>query len=191
MNMNNHNENLCKGLHLMYLGTLISLVSLLGGFVPMLSWVLSLVALGGAIVSCVGLVKIRSEHADYRNALILLAVSFLCNLIPGGNGGFGVAIKIVSSTAQLIEIYFVVRATNSLLREGGFTEQAARGDKAWKWQVGVVVASVVVLSIGVMGINVPPALLMVGLVGGSVLVAVSAYALILYLSYLNESSKVL
>lgn len=155
--MENHNENLCKGLHLMFLGAICSIVAAIGALIvlkfPFLAIVLLLATLASAIVSVVGLVKIRNEHADYKNALIALVISFLVGLISRGDGG---VMDIIQSIASLLEIYFVIRATNSFLRERGAEEQVAEGDTVWKWNLGVAIGSIVITAIAWMGTSAPP-----------------------------------
>jgi len=193
--METHNENLCKGLHLMYLGAIISIVTgicaVASVALPPLAIVFLIATLGAGITSFAGLVKIRNEHADYKNALIALVMAFICGLFSRGDGGFASLMSMIQSIAGLFETYFVIRATSSFLRERGFIEQAEQGDKVWKWTlistIGMVVTGV--LTVLLMAINM--GLAGIGLILLLIALLLSIYGMILYLGYLRESSEAL
>lgn len=193
--METHNENLCKGLHLMYLGAIISIVTgicaVASVALPPLAIVFLIATLGAGIASFAGLVKIRNEHADYKNALIALVIAFICGLFSRGDGGFASLMSMIQSIAGLFETYFVIRATSSFLRERGFIEQAEQGDKVWKWTlistIGMVVTGV--LTVLLMAINM--GLAGIGLILLLIALLLSIYSMILYLGYLRESSEAL
>lgn len=136
--------------------------------------------------------KIRNEHPDYKNALIALVIAFICGLFSRGDGGFASLMSMIQSIAGLFETYFVIRATNSFLRGSSFTEQAEKGDKAWKWTlistVGIVASGVVA---GLLFFILHEAGALFGIVLTILMLILSLYALVLYLGYLNESSQIL
>ena len=62
------------GLHLIYIGSLIAIVSMVCAavvlLVPLLALMLVFVGFVGGVVSLVGLAMLRNEHGDYMNALV-------------------------------------------------------------------------------------------------------------------------
>ena len=190
-------ETLYSGLNLMYIGELTAIIGLIVGlaviFLPgggalALSLLILLIALAGAIVSVAGLFKLRGEHADYKNALILLIISIIYNFIGGRATGFLPAVLDLAGTVLgLVRVYLVVRATNTFLSAVGREELTAEGNRAFYAQiVGAVVALVssaltVMLSENLGGLVV--LLVLLALVG----IVVEA----LYLIYLKHSAAAL
>lgn len=188
------NENLAKGLRMMYQGNVAALVSLVATLlcilVPPLAIITLIAALVAGVVSLMGLVNLRKEHEDYQKALIAVAAGLICGLFSQGESGFAQLMSNLQAVAGCCQIYFVVRATNSLLRARGLEDEVHKGDRAWKWELISVVASI---AVGVIA-----ALLIRLLSGGGAVISIvlliatliiSIYATILYLGYLNASSK--
>lgn len=184
--MENRNFSLHKGMHLMYQGNVITL------FAAVITMILSqtlilgvlglLVTLIGSVVTVVGLVKLRKLHPDYQNAVIAWTVGILVNLLSGSGGGFAVLMEVVGSIASLCQVYFIIRATNSFLREFGYEEVAAQGDKAWKYELWATIGAV---AGGILAMMVSMIALLGILFSGIMGVA----ALFVTLSYFKDSSE--
>ena len=179
-----------EGLRLIYLGNMITIITIVcTPVVALLSLgllvgVLAAVVLMGSIVALVGLARLRNEHPDYMKALIALVVAMVAGVFAGNSSAFGMLMSIVKTVGTMVEVYFVVRATNSFLNAKWFREPAAMGDRAWKWQVislGVDAATVLVILI----------LPLLGILMIVVNLVVSIAALVFYLIYLKTSAAVL
>ena len=192
--MGYRNEVLYNGLHLMYIGEIIAVIGLFAGltvlFLPgmiVLSLVILLAALVGAIVSVVGLARMRNEHGDYTIALILVVAGIVLNLIGNRAAGFtATVLDTVGSLIALVRVYFIIRATNGFLTEAGRLDVAEKGRRVMYIQIAGAVASAVIGGLaelfgGSLGI------LVVLLVISALLGIVIAVA---YLSYLKASSAV-
>ena len=180
--MDERSQILRSNLKLMYRGEFILAISMLFVIIPLINLFAVLAALVGAIMSVVGMVKLRNEHPDYMNAVIALVINFIAGLFDGGEGGFSSLMGVISSVAGLFMVYFVIRATNQLLREIGAEAAASAGDKAWKYQIGATITSIVcsVLSL----VLFPLALVFVII---SIVVALAA--LVYYVRYLDQASS--
>lgn len=193
--MDTHNETLCKGLRLMYWGTVISIVAALcavaSAALPPLALLLLLGTIAAATASIVGLVKLRNEHADYQKALIALVVTFICGLFARSESGFANVMGAAQDIASLLQTYFVIRATNSFLRERDLYSQAEQGDKAWKWTLITTVIAIATGALVLILAAIDLALAAVGAVLLLLALIFSLYPLILYLGYLRESSQLL
>ena len=77
-------EKVAQSLRLMYVGNIIIIASILctilAWIIPPLVFLVSMAVLGGTVISLVGLVKLRSEHRAYRNAVITLVIVFVVGL---------------------------------------------------------------------------------------------------------------
>lgn len=132
--MNEHNENLCKGLHMIFLGNILGLVlavlAMLMSGVPVLASVLLGAVMVTPIIILLGLFRLRTEHSGYAKALILMAVSFalgiLSKLFQDGSA-FQTVLTVVQSIVGMLETYLVIRATNSFLEARGLSELVADG----------------------------------------------------------------
>lgn len=185
-------RKISEGLHLMYVGNIIAIVSLLcillAFLIPLLALVIALVALLGGIVSLVGLAKLRNEHADYMSALVACVLGIVFGLLSNNESTFGSLMDLANSICSLLQAYFVIRGTNSFLRERGCLTEVSMGDKAWRWQLISAVASVAVAVLAAVTFFVTPALSVVLVLG---ILVVSIIALVFYLSYLKASAGAL
>lgn len=184
--MEKRNVDLYKGLHLMYQGNVVALIAAV--ITKLFSSVLMLAVLGlitalvGAVLTVVGLVKLRKLHPDYQNAVSAWAVGLIAGLLALTGGGFSILMEMVSCIANLCQVYFLIRATNSFLREYGFEEVAAQGDKAWKYElwatIGAVVGGILALTVNIIAL--------LGVLLGAIM---GVAALLVTVNYLKESSE--
>ena len=179
-------RKISEGLNLMYVGNMIAIVSalcmLLTFIILPLVILTSIAAFIGGVVCLVGLVKLRNEHGDYMNALIACVLGIVFNLFSRGDSAFANFMSIANTICTLLEVYFVIRGTNSFLRERGCLMEVAMGDKAWRWQLISVVAGVVAGILTAVTLFAAPGLSIVLVLGNLV---VSIAALVFYLSYLR------
>lgn len=127
---------LSRGLRLMWLGecvvfvcaiafTLTSILAYLAPDAAMAGFPILLAGtLGGFVgmaVNIAGLWKLRGEHTDYRNALILLAASIVCGIltamVPESLAlSLLLILGLLLPFLALLEVWLVVRATNTFLK---------------------------------------------------------------------------
>lgn len=178
------------GLRLIYLGNVVAIVSalcmLLVFLVPLLAIVIMFAALVGGIITLAGLAGLRNLHGDYMIALIATIAGIACSLLSNNETLFGSSMNLARSVCSLLQLYFVVRGTNSFLTERGFYNQAAMGDRAWKWQVISIIISVAAFLLTITVILLP-----LGVILMLANLAVSIIALVFYLTYLKASSEAL
>ena len=179
-------RKISEGLNLMYVGNIIiiaaALCTLLAMLMPFLVILTSLAIIVGGVVCLVGLVKLRNEHGDYMNALIACVLGIVFNLFSRGDSAFANFMSLANMICTLFETYFVIRGTNSFLRERGCLIEVAMGDKAWRWQLISAVAGVVAGILTAVTLFAAPGLSIVLVLGNLV---VSIAALVFYLSYLR------
>ncbi|MCI9672715.1 MAG: hypothetical protein HFF49_14470 [Lawsonibacter sp.] len=185
-------RKISEGLNLMYVGNIIiiaaALCTLLAMLMPFLVILTSLAIIVGGVVCLVGLVKLRNEHGDYMNALIACVLGIVFNLFSRGDSAFANFMSIANTICTLLEVYFVIRGTNSFLRERGCLMEVAMGDKAWRWQLISAVAGVAAAILVAVMVFVAPGMIIV-LVLGSLVVSIAA--LVFYLSYLKAGAGAL
>ena len=176
------------GLHLIYIGSLIAIVSMVCAavvlLVPLLALLLVFVGFVGGVVSLVGLAMLRNEHGDYMNALVACVLGIVFGLLSGGDDAFATFMNLGGTICALLQVYFVVRGTNSFLRERGCLTEVSMGDRAWKWQLISAVVGVAVGVLAALALFLAPVLSIV-LVLGALVVEIAA--LVFYLSYLKAS----
>lgn len=179
-------RKISEGLNLMYVGNIIiiaaALCTLLAMLMPFLVILTSLAIIVGGVVCLVGLVKLRNEHGDYMNALIACVLGIVFGLLSNNESVFGSLMSLANTICTLLEVYFVIRGTNSFLRERGCLMEVAMGDKAWRWQLISAVASVAAAVLAAVSLFAAPGLSIVLVLGA---LGVSIAALVFYLSYLR------
>ena len=179
-------RKISEGLNLMYVGNIIiiaaALCTLLALLMPFLVILTSLMIIIGGVVCLVGLVKLRNEHGDYMNALIACVLGIVFGLLSNNESVFGSLMSLANTICTLLEVYFVIRGTNSFLRERGCLMEVAMGDKAWRWQLISAVANVAAAVLAAVSLFAAPGLSIVLVLGA---LGVSIAALVFYLSYLR------
>lgn len=130
--MEGNSERLYEGLALIYRGKWIGLIGLVCTFllawVPPLSFLCLLATMLGAAIVVVGQVKLLREHRDYEKALILLVIGIFLDLmrqyvpgVPGLCAGW------LGTVCSLLELYFLIHATDYFLRQRSREDLASLG----------------------------------------------------------------
>ena len=126
---------LSEGLYLMYLGGLIAAVGLVATLLlfmlpvlRVLSLVSAIAALIGAIISVVGLYKMRHLHPDYMSALLLLGLQFVIKIVSR-NQINSVVLDMILILVSLVGLYFLIRATNFFLDLRGREDMVKMGNR--------------------------------------------------------------
>lgn len=181
-------KRVSEGLNLMYVGNIIAIVAalctLLALLAPFLAILTAIAVLVGGVVCLVGLVKLRNEHVDYMSALMACIFGIVLGLLSNNESVFGSMMSLAESICNLLQIYFVIRGTNSFLRGQGCLVEVSMGDQAWKWELISIAVSVAAAVLALV-------LLPLGLILAVVNLVVSIVALVFYLSYLKASAAAL
>lgn len=181
-------RRISEGLNLMYVGNIIVIVAalctLLALLMPFLAIITGIVILLGGVVCLVGLVKLRNEHEDYMSALVVCILGIVFGLLSNNESVFGSMMSLARSICNLLQVYFVIRGTNSFLRGRGCLTEVSMGDKAWNWELISTVVSVAAAVLALV-------LLPLGLILAVVNIVVSIAALVFYLSYLKAGAAAL
>lgn len=176
------------GLNLMYVGNIIAVVAalctLLALLAPFLAILTMIAIVVGGITCLVGLVKLRNEHGDYMSALVACILGIVFGLLSNDESVFGSLMSLAQSICSLLQVYFVVRGTNSFLRDRGCLTEVSMGDRAWKWQLVSIAVSV---AAGVLALVLLPLAFILVVVN----LIVSIAALVFYLSYLKAGVRAL
>lgn len=191
--MGNNMQQLYSGLHLMYIGDLITIIGLTAGllilFIPgfiVLAILILLAGLVGAIMSVVGLARLRGEHPDYMNALVLFILAFACNMVSKYvPGPFANGAELAGSICSLAQAYFLIRGTNSLLCQIGREELAAKGRRVFVIQVAGTVLSMLLSVLTVIFSQELGMLVVLMIVSLLIATIISVFSLL----YLKESSE--
>lgn len=181
--MEERNLTLHDGLSLMYRGNLIAVIAALCVFIPIVNLFALVAILVGGIMEIIGLVKVRNLHSDYMSAVAAMIAGLVVGLFANDESSFGSIMGVANNIIGLFQYYFVIRATNSLLREAGRDDVAAEGDKAWKLELGVAVLGIVCV---LLALIVAP----VALIGALFAAILSVISLVIYLGYLKKSMDV-
>lgn len=181
-------RRISEGLNLMYVGNIIAIVAalctLLALLAPPLVFITGIAVLVGGVVCMVGLVKLRNEHGDYISALMACIFGIVFGLLSNNESVFGSMMGLAQSVCSLVQVYFVVRGTNSFLQSRGCLTEVSMGDRAWKWELISIVVSVAAVVLAFVLLPLAFMLVIVNLV-------VSIAALVFYLSYLKAGAAAL
>lgn len=192
-------RKLSGGLRLMWIGECVAAVGMAAEIITLiwalfepgiffLSVAVTLASLVGAVMGVAGLWKLRREHTAYRNALLALAAILVCTLLkPKDAGILTFVLDLLSAALGLLELYFVVRATDSFLSGDVREDLRTEGKRAlWAKTATALVSLVSSILTG---------LLLDGAARVLTHLAVTEAAMIvseaLYLIYLKHSSEAL
>lgn len=124
-------EKVAQSLRLMYVGNMIIIASILctilAWIIPPLIFLVSMAVLGGTVISLVGLVKLRSEHRAYRNAVITLVIVFVVGLFANDETIFGALMSMAQDICNLLMTYFVIKGTMRFYSQGALPAR-------WSWE---------------------------------------------------------
>lgn len=193
-------EKVAQSLRLMYVGNIIIIASILctilAWIIPPLVFLVSMAVLGGTVISLVGLVKLRSEHQAYRNAVITLVIVFVVGLFANDETIFGALMSMAQDICNLLMTYFVIKGTNAVLQSKGAAGQMELGKKAWRWQfisfgAAFLSGGITLLCLLRSGSLLDSPSLILPLISVFASLAISLVALVYYLRYLKQSSEFL
>lgn len=193
-------EKVVQSLRLMYVGNMIIIASILctilAWIIPPLIFLVSMAVLGGTVISLVGLVKLRSEHQAYRNAVITLVIVFVVGLFANDETIFGALMSMAQDICNLLMTYFVIKGTNAVLQSKGAAGQMELGKKAWRWQLisfgaAFLSGGITLLCLLLSGSLLDSPSLILPLISVFASLAISLVALVYYLRYLKQSSEFL
>lgn len=193
-------EKVAQSLRLMYVGNMIIIASILctilAWIIPPLVFLVSMAVLGGTVISLVGLVKLRSEHRAYRNAVITLVIVFVVGLFANDETIFGALMSMAQDICNLLMTYFVIKGTNAVLQSRGAAGQMELGKKAWRWQpisfgAAFLSGGITLLCLLLSGSLLDSPSLILPLISVFASLAISLVALVYYLRYLKQSSEFL
>lgn len=187
---------LSEGLYLMYLGGLIVAVGLVATLLlfmlpvlRVLSLVSAIAALIGAIISVVGLYKMRHLHPDYMSALLLLGLQFVISIVSR-NQINSVVLDMILILVSLVKLYFLIRATNFFLDLRGREDMVKMGNRVLFFNIA---SSLVPLVSSVLNMFIPKLVNSVeGLFGIIILPLVISLVVTWYqLNYMKKSAEAL
>ena len=193
-------EKVAQSLRLMYVGNIIIIASILctilAWIIPPLVFLVSMAVLGGTVISLVGLVKLRSEHRAYRNAVITLVIVFVVGLFANDETIFGALMSMAQDICNLLMTYFVIKGTNAVLQSRGAAGQMELGKRAWRWQLisfgaAFLSGGITLLCLLLSGSLLDSPSLILPLISVFASLAISLVALVYYLRYLTQSSEFL
>ncbi|MCH1979115.1 hypothetical protein MCG44_05015 [Lawsonibacter sp. OA9] len=193
-------EKVAQSLRLMYVGNIIIIASILctilAWIIPPLVFLVSMAVLGGTVISLVGLVKLRSEHRAYRNAVITLVIVFVVGLFANDETIFGALMSMAQDICNLLMTYFVIKGTNAVLQSRGAAGQMELGKRAWRWQLisfgaAFLSGGITLLCLLLSGSLLDSPSLILPLISVFASLAISLVALVYYLRYLKQSSEFL
>ena len=193
-------EKVAQSLRLMYVGNMIIIASILctilAWIIPPLVFLVAMAVLGGTVISLVGLVKLRSEHQAYRNAVITLVIVFVVGLFANDETIFGALMSMAQDICNLLMTYFVIKGTNAVLQSKGAAGQMELGKKAWRWQLisfgaAFLSGGITLLCLLLSGSLLDSPSLILPLISVFASLAISLVALVYYLRYLKQSSEFL
>lgn len=177
--------NAASGLRLMFLGQILAIVGVLLAWVPLVG---ALLIIAAPVVELLGVYKAGDDDENYRGALVFVALVLMVNFISGfkGEGFLGSILDMASEILSLLVVFSVCNTTSNLLHSIGQEDLSQRGGTVIKIYTACTAISIVC---GVLGI-IPIINIAAALVNGiSSLVMVVGY--VMYLLFLNGSSKVL
>jgi len=181
--MEEYRLKLRKNLRLMYYANGLMAVGMVMIILPVVGLIMMVVA---CVMELVGLVRLRTVHRYYMNAVVLVAVGFLITLLPNGEGVLGFCLSLIGGAIGLLRFRCVIQATNSCLIREGQEELAAKGNRVWKYQF--------VLTVGTMIFEFFGTVMIVPLILEAVVLLVSLVLSVVMLGinidYLEKSSKV-
>ena len=175
--------NLYKNLKLMYYANGLMAIGIVLAILPVAG--LILIAIGG-VMELVGLVRLRNIHRRYMDAVSFLAIGVLLGIIPAGEGLFAICLGLIGSVMGLLRFRCAIQATNHFLAEEGQDELVEKGNKLWKYQIVLTIASVVceLLGAAIFDHMIPVLIILL------MTLVLSVVILGLYIDYLEKSSKV-
>ncbi len=178
--------NASEGLKLLFYAQILIIVGTLLSLVPIVG---SLIVLTGGILDLVGLHRAGQDDEGYRTAFMLSIASIVVNLLNGfadSESFLASLLSVVSSLVSLGIIYFVCITTSNLLHSVGKEALSQRGITVWKINlVCTAVGVALTLLIFIPVLNILAAI-------GAIAVAIAEIVgYVLYMMFLSNSYKTL
>lgn len=177
--------NAAEGLRLMFIGQILVIVGTLLIWVPFVG---SLIVIAGTVAGLLGIYKAGADDENYRGALVFQVISLVVGVVNGflGDGILSSLLGIVSMVLSLLVVYTVCNTTSNLLHSLGNEPLAERGQTVIKLYMACTAVSIVCQVLGIVPIlNIIAGLVMV------VAAIVQVVGYVMYLLFLNGSSKAL
>lgn len=181
----NQYPNAAAGLRLMFIGQILTIVGTLLIWVPLVG---SLIIIAGTVAELAGIYKAGADDENYRGALVFAAAALVVNIISGfvGEGILSSLLSVVSTVLNVLVVYTVCNTTSNLLHSVGNETLAQRGQTVIKIYMICAVVVVVCQILAVVPIlNIIAALVVI------VAAIVQVVGYVMYLLFLNGSSKAL
>lgn len=183
-----HYPNASEGLKLLFYAQILIIVGTLLSLVPIVG---SLIVLAGGILDLVGLNRAGQDDEGYRTAFTLVIVSIVVDVLSGfaGSKGFlflATPLSIASILVSLGIIYFVCITTSNLLHSVGEEALSQRGITVWKINLLCTALSVVLVLLMVI-----PVLNILAAIGEIAVTIAEIVGYVLYMMFLSGSYKAL
>lgn len=177
--------NASSGLRLMFIGQILMIVGALLAWVPLVGF---LMILASPVLEIVGLYKAGGDDEDYKGALVFAVAILIVGLIGGffQEGFLSRMLEVATSILNLLMVYSVCNTTSNLLHSIGDEEQSRRGETVIKIYAVCTAISIVCRVLGIIPIiNIAAALV------SAIASLVQVVGYVMYLLFLNGSSKAL
>lgn len=183
--MEERNVELREGLAKLHTSQVLVAVAMVLMCIPFVNIVALILALVGAVMALIAIVKLNHLHPDYEMALTFVVVGIILSIVESfANGGLETIASLFSSVASFAQTFYIIKGTNSLLENVGRMDVVEAGRMALKLYVASVVTSVVVslltVVLGETGLGLALMVLIVSL-------AVSIAAMVYYIKYLGSA----
>lgn len=173
-----------KGLQILYYAQVVGLICLIASLIQPISGLANIGLTVSGFICLFGLVQLSQLHNSYRNALTCTAATVVLHVVSVFIGAWAALLTdIVSDILNFLTIYFLIRATNSLLADFNPQGLIQRGDliqKIYAITYGLSILEVLV------GLLLPGIAAILNLICGIISIA----ALIQYITYLKQSSTI-
>lgn len=182
--------NAAKGLKTMFLAQIISIAAVVIAAIPFIGIVGGIAAIVCGVFFLLGINMAGNDDEGYKKAFtyqIATIIIGVLNLFLGDVFLIGTLISIASSITSLLVIYYICTTTSKLLRTVGQDAIASTGDKVWNINKICTIISVICEIIAIIPIL---GTIIAGIIG-FVVAIVLIVAGIMYLIFLNQSSKAL
>lgn len=177
--------NAAEGLRLMFIAQIVMIVGTVLALVPILG---SIIIIAGGIVNLLGLYKAQTDDNGYQMAFYVSIAGIVVDVLRGivGEGVLYTLLGIVASVLGLAVVYYVCITTSNLLHSIGEETLADKGVTVWRIYLAVGIVSIVCRVLSFV-----PVLNVLAMAVSVVAAIAQLVGYILYLIFLNGSSKAL
>ena len=179
--MEERNQILREKLTTMHTWTIAAAACIVLMFIPIINLIAVVIALIAAIVVFLAMLKLKDLHDDYHTAFMLSVINMPLAIMGSSLGGTMEAIvDIISSLVNFGQTYYIVRATNCFLTEGGRGDVVEKGRTAVRLYAINLVVGLLVGALALISVELGVAL-------SVVLLIVSIAAMVVYIKYLGAA----